>query len=270
MLRLVSRSAVKLNPFPLLQRGSYLPEPFEVSKYPISYPILFDVRSNWRIVVMSLHLPLETWDRIVDHLWNDWSSLDACSLTCTALLVSTRLHIFRNVQAHLHCEQDCDNLSELEAPHTTRPLRYIGMLNIGRSCFFHAEPSAEVQALWLDNKFPPLLSELLSVDTLRLFNVVWAMAVPRALEESPWSSWLRIYLALTPTARASVESLASQIRTLMLQTIWFGDHKMLQDFLVCFTGLVKLDLQDIVVGGPPKPGAPASEFTFVHQKKHEC
>lgn len=231
---------------------------------------MFDVRSNWRIVVMSLHLPLETWDRIVDHLWNDWSSLDACSLTCTALLVSTRLHIFRNVQAHLHCEQDCDNLSELEAPHTTRPLRYIGMLNIGRSCFFHAEPSAEVQALWLDNKFPPLLSELLSVDTLRLFNVVWAMAVPRALEESPWSSWLRIYLALTPTARASVESLASQIRTLMLQTIWFGDHKMLQGFLVCFTGLVKLDLQDIVVGGPPKPGAPASEFTFVHQKKHEC
>lgn len=244
-----------------------------MSEYRITLGTLSDVRSthlNSRIVAMSLHLPLETWDRIIDHLWNDRTSLDACSLTCTALLVSTRLHIFRNVQVHLRCEQDCDKVAELKAPHTTQPLRYIGILNLGRSCFFHAELNAEVQAQWLDNKLPPLLSELIGVDTLHLFNVIWAMAVPRALEESPWSSWLRIYLALTPTTRASVKSLSPQIRTLMLQTVWFGGHQMLQDFLVSFTSLVKLDLQDIVVGGPPTPGAPASKYKFVVHKEPEC
>lgn len=213
---------------------------------------------------MSLHLPIETWDRIVDHLWNDWSSLDACSLTCSTLLASTRLHIFRNVQAHIRCEEDCDKLARLEAPHTARPLRYLGILNLGRSCFFHAEPSAQVQAQWLDNKLRPLLSEMTSVDTLHLFNVIWATAVPRALEESPWSSWLRIYLSLTPTARASIKSLSPQIRTVKLQTVWFEDHRMLHDFLVCFSSLVKLDLQDIVVGGPPKPGEPTSRFISLH------
>ena len=215
---------------------------------------------------MPLHLPIETWDRIIDHLWNDWSSLDACSLTCSALLVSTRLHVLRNVQAHLRCEQDCDKLAELEAPYTSRPLRFIGTLNLGRSCFFHAEPSAEVQAQWLDEKLPPLLPELIGVETLHLFNVIWATAVPRALEESPWSSWLRIYLSLTPKARASVNALSPQIRTLKLQTVWFENHKMLYDFLVGFSNLIKLDLQDIVVGGPPKPGESTSKLTLPRQR----
>ncbi|KZT63730.1 hypothetical protein DAEQUDRAFT_89329 [Daedalea quercina L-15889] len=203
---------------------------------------------------VSPRLPLEMWDRIIDHLWNDRASLEACSLACSDLLISTRVHIFRNVQAHLHCEQDCDALADLEAPYTAQPLRYIGILNLGRSAFFHAEPDAAAQAQWLNDKLPPLVSELIGVDTLHLLNVIWAKAIPRALEECPWSTWLRIYIALTPMARTSIKTLSPQIRTLQLRTVWFEGHRTLQDFLTSFSGLVELDLQDIVIGGPLKPG----------------
>ncbi|KAH9919863.1 uncharacterized protein B0H18DRAFT_1213663 [Fomitopsis serialis] len=50
----------------------------------------------------TLHgrLPLETWDNVVDHLWNDRRALTACSLTCHALLPASRYHAFYYVCLH--------------------------------------------------------------------------------------------------------------------------------------------------------------------------
>ncbi|KAH9839053.1 uncharacterized protein C8Q71DRAFT_855702 [Rhodofomes roseus] len=192
-------------------------------------------------------LPLEVWDRAIDHLWNDRAALEACSLTCHAWFSCTRVHVFRNAQVHLHCEQDCDTLANLTAPYTAHPLRLLSIVNLGRTASFHAEADAATQARWLDDKLPPLLPELFRAETLHLFNVIWATGIPRGLEGNPWYDWLRLYLAMPPKARASVRTLSPRIRTLVLQTVWFEGRRMFQEFLDDFTGMVKLDLQDITI-----------------------
>ncbi|KAH9919862.1 uncharacterized protein B0H18DRAFT_1122300 [Fomitopsis serialis] len=44
--------------------------------------------------------PAETWDNIVDHLWNDRNALAACSYTCHALLPASRYHRFHCVSLY--------------------------------------------------------------------------------------------------------------------------------------------------------------------------
>lgn len=212
---------------------------------------------------MLPRLPLEVWDRAIDHLWNDRASLEACSLTCRAWLRCTRVHIFRSVQAHLHCEQDCETLVNLQAPYTAHPLRYISILNLGRSAFFHAEPDAAAQARWLDGKLPRVVPELIRVDTLQMFNVIWAKGLPRGLEGNPWYDWLRLYIAMPPKARMSIHALAPRIRTLVLRTAWFEGRDMLRRFLTDFTGMAELDLQDITVTEPEntRPSTPILDLS---------
>ncbi|KAH9829406.1 uncharacterized protein C8Q71DRAFT_863333 [Rhodofomes roseus] len=91
-------------------------------------------------------LPLELWDRAIDHLWNDCAALEARRLTCHAWFSSAHVHVFRNAEVHLHCEQDCDTLANLTAPHTAHPLRLLSIVNLGRTASFHAEPDRRCNA----------------------------------------------------------------------------------------------------------------------------
>lgn len=46
---------------------------------------------------MSPEFPQEITDQVIDHLWDDTSSLKACALSCQAWLPSSRTHIFREI-----------------------------------------------------------------------------------------------------------------------------------------------------------------------------
>ncbi|KAI0725573.1 hypothetical protein C8Q72DRAFT_580582 [Fomitopsis betulina] len=68
----------------------------------------------------SLRLPLEIQEHILDHLHDDVRTLQACCLTCTAWIPTTRLHLFRYIK--LRRAKDClrflatlESTSDLEA-----------------------------------------------------------------------------------------------------------------------------------------------------------
>ena len=50
-------------------------------------------------------LPIDIEEQVLDHLHDDIDALKACSLTCSAWLPTTRLHLFRVVR--LTCQRDC-------------------------------------------------------------------------------------------------------------------------------------------------------------------
>ena len=53
----------------------------------------------------QLWLPPELWELILDHLWDDASSLRECSLTCRAWLPTARCHLFYHVE--FKAQGDC-------------------------------------------------------------------------------------------------------------------------------------------------------------------
>ncbi|KAH9833122.1 uncharacterized protein C8Q71DRAFT_191410 [Rhodofomes roseus] len=165
-------------------------------------------------------LSLELWDRAIDHMWNDCAALEARSLTCHAWFSCAHVHVFRNAEVHLHCEQDCDTLANLTAPYTAHPLRLLSIVNLGRTASFHAEPDRRCNAGALARRQAAALAPGVSrSEALHLFNAIWAAGIPRGLEGNPWYDWLRLYLAMPPKVRASVRTLAPCIRALVLQTV---------------------------------------------------
>ncbi|GBE81681.1 hypothetical protein SCP_0400520 [Sparassis crispa] len=52
----------------------------------------------------SGRLPLEVHEYILDHLWDDHSTLAVCSLTCRVCLPTTRFHLFRRVSLASYVE----------------------------------------------------------------------------------------------------------------------------------------------------------------------
>lgn len=75
---------------------------------------------------MSLLLPLELVDIIIDHLWDDNASLTVCSAVCGAWLKTSRLHLFRAVT--ISSRHDTDRITSflrfLQSP-SGDPLRQL-------------------------------------------------------------------------------------------------------------------------------------------------
>ncbi|KAL6300225.1 hypothetical protein BKA93DRAFT_867912 [Sparassis latifolia] len=68
-------------------------------------------RIRRRFVVMSPRLPQELIDQVIDHLWDDRASLEACSTSCHAWLSSSRTHLFHTIE--LSTEHQCYHLNLL-------------------------------------------------------------------------------------------------------------------------------------------------------------
>lgn len=69
----------------------------------------------------NTHLPVELWDNIIDHMWDDHDSLAACSLVCRAWLPSARIHLFHTVRLQRLARPKEDHTEKLEALHRICP-----------------------------------------------------------------------------------------------------------------------------------------------------
>lgn len=101
-------------------------------------------------------VPLELWDNIIDHLWDNCKSLATCSLVCRAWLPSTRIHLFHTVML-TPFTSDGKYTEKLQALH--RIASFIQILKI------HPHPQAVNERLW------PALHAMGRVHTIMLVDL---------------------------------------------------------------------------------------------------
>lgn len=64
----------------------------------------------------NTRLPVELWDNIIDHLWDDRESLAACSIVCRAWRPSVHTHLFHTV-ALVRLRRNQDHTEKPQAFH---------------------------------------------------------------------------------------------------------------------------------------------------------
>lgn len=72
--------------------------------------------------------PPEIWDRILDNLWDDKCTTAACSLTCSAWLPTSRLHLFQTFQLYRHHRVSLPQSQSLNAILTSGSMCKIGSM----------------------------------------------------------------------------------------------------------------------------------------------
>ncbi|KAH9945749.1 hypothetical protein B0H21DRAFT_421148 [Amylocystis lapponica] len=103
---------------------------------------------------IDLNLPPETWDHVLDHLWDDHRALAACGLTCRAWVPTTRLHLFRVVRLR-------DPLGYALFDDLISTSTYIA------SCVRSLTiTKADLRLTWLDHELPRILRRLNRVECL--------------------------------------------------------------------------------------------------------
>ncbi|PCH35336.1 hypothetical protein WOLCODRAFT_125740, partial [Wolfiporia cocos MD-104 SS10] len=77
------------------------------------------------------HPPPETWDQILDYLWDDTPSLKACSMSCRSWLPRARYHLFYTMS--VYTVQDCERVrSFLDA--SPEHWRFVRQLRVESFC----------------------------------------------------------------------------------------------------------------------------------------
>lgn len=100
---------------------------------------------------MDLRLPVELWDNILDHLWEDRDSLAECSLVCRTWLPAARTHLFHTV-ALVRLKRKRDYTGKLQAFHRICP--FIRRLKL--------RPLPQI----FDDRFLPYFHTMIKVNTI--------------------------------------------------------------------------------------------------------
>ncbi|OBZ69186.1 hypothetical protein A0H81_10953 [Grifola frondosa] len=171
---------------------------------------------------MSPTLPPELFDETIDHLWDDSTALQACSLTCRAWLPSSRLHLFRTVR--LRNADDCTRFTALL---TAVPSvgHYVRKLSLSAEYDgVDSEGGARENDGWV-NAAAPLLTRLTGISSLGIARVRWG--------------------ALLPETHAAFFALFRTVRTLFLFEVKFSASRDVLDFLSAFPVLDELYFQGV-------------------------
>ncbi|KAH9927762.1 uncharacterized protein B0H18DRAFT_1002037 [Fomitopsis serialis] len=126
---------------------------------------------------MQSELPLELCEIIVDHLWDDLSTLAACSLVCHAWLPTTRLHKLLTVTLRtlerckwLQAFLDSPSINAEDIPN------YVRELHLGADPNDTKYDCTDIGGFWEDPELIPLLIKFSRVDVLHLDNLQWSAA----------------------------------------------------------------------------------------------
>ncbi|KAF9817805.1 hypothetical protein IEO21_03147 [Rhodonia placenta] len=164
-------------------------------------------------------LPPELFDEAIDHLWDDPTTLRACSLTCRAFVPTARLHIFRTIriQGAGHCDRFRALLAT--APGIACCVRRLTI------CAAYKGVDAEGRALeddaWV-NTIAAVLPQLTRITTLGIARVRWN--------------------ALLAETQCAFAELFRQVQTLFLFEVRFLASGDVLDFLSAFPVLTPLPL----------------------------
>ncbi|CCM03808.1 uncharacterized protein FIBRA_05956 [Fibroporia radiculosa] len=119
---------------------------------------------------MSSELPQELVDQVIDHLWDDFVSLAACSLTCHAWLPSSRTHLFRHVD--LDSPSACFRFQQLLKT-SPKIAPFVRKVRVRSYSLSQKPPALGYEEIMWESHVPRLLSRLPRLTDLNISSLNW-------------------------------------------------------------------------------------------------